>query len=964
MKKAVLIPALMLLMALAHGYPVLIRSWNPQADAKTLSQMNISVVNVNRQSGSITAYVRGNEEFEELLDHGFQAAKLPDEARENALRLHSQDPGSAPRDEYYTIDQYHQFMVDTAAQYPNICQLVQVGTSIQNRPLYFLKITDNPALEEAEPEFKYISSMHGNEVVGYDMCIRLIQLLTSEYGTDARITDLVNSTEIWICPMMNPDGFVLGQRYNAAGVDLNRNFPMPTGNQHPDGNAWAPENIAVMDFCNDQSFVLSANFHTGALVMNYPWDYTYNLTPDDALIQAAALSYSIHNLPMYNSTEFPNGITNGAEWYVITGSMQDWNYGYTDCIDITAEISNSFWPPASTLPTYWAQNQESMLSYLEFVHKGVHGLVTSSSGTPLDAKITVQGNAKAMHTDPDVGDFHRLLLPGSYTITAESYGYLPQTAQITVPASGSTSHNFVLEHAVSVNLRGQARDPEGYPLAGLEVALLAETPITANTDALGNFQINGIYEGNYQISFSQAGAVIWETSFLLTRDETRRIFVISDPLELFSDPCETIGNWTATPPWGVSTYQGESVITDSPGGNYANRISKPLLLTNPISLQNIENPVLTFRTAYALENGYDFVYVQASNTTSNWTTLGSITGTQLSWQDMSFSLAQFAGQSVHVRFLIVTDYSVTADGIYLDDITIKGIDSTELIYGDADGNRQLTKADGLSILAYSIGLDPLPDIDPRPWSAERIAACDLDADQSIDAFDAWLLFNYIGEAGWRLPVQTDVPENPGDPVLTAHYNGVLVIDLEHPELLKSISFSTSPVNVVQISHVGTLHDDLYGQFFNADEDRYGYAGHAVQHLSLTVTLEDDPSDFTLQYSLNGVPGSVFISTSAAGDDPLVPVPVFSLAQNHPNPFNPSTRITISLAKAHQTAHLRIYNAKGQLVKTLLSGIQPAGVQNLVWDGRDDFGKPVSSGIYLYRLESGGESLTRKMILLK
>ncbi|MGC9362912.1 MAG: M14 family zinc carboxypeptidase, partial [Candidatus Syntrophosphaera sp.] len=351
------------------AYPVRITSWDIQADVKILNGLNISVDSVNRPSGAIIAFVRDDSEFNILLDNGFPAEKLPDLARENALKLHRDRFLDPPRDEYYTVDQYHQFMIDTADQYPNICELIQAGTSVQNRPLYFLKITDNPTLEEAEPEFKYISTMHGNEVVGYDMCIRLIQHLTSEYGMDARVTDLVDNTEIWINPLMNPDGYVLGQRYNAQGIDLNRNFPMPTGVQHPDGNAWAQENIAVMNLCNDQSFILSANFHTGALVINYPWDHTYALIPDDALCQAAALTYSMHNLPMYNSPEFPNGITNGAQWYVITGSMQDWNYGYTDCLEVTAEISNDFWPPASTLPTYWSENQESMLSYMEFVHK-------------------------------------------------------------------------------------------------------------------------------------------------------------------------------------------------------------------------------------------------------------------------------------------------------------------------------------------------------------------------------------------------------------------------------------------------------------------------------------------------------------------------------------------------------------------------------------------------------------------
>jgi len=149
-------------------------------------------------------------------------------------------------------------------------------------------------------------------------------------------------------------------------------------------------------------------------VANYPWDYTYTLTPDNDILIQAALTYSSHNSSMYNSYEFPQGITNGAQWYVITGSMQDWFYGFTDCMDITMEIGLNKWPPANQLPGFWNLNQESMLSYMEFVHKGVSGLVTSPSGAPLSARISVSGNARQVNTDPDVGDYHRILLQANH----------------------------------------------------------------------------------------------------------------------------------------------------------------------------------------------------------------------------------------------------------------------------------------------------------------------------------------------------------------------------------------------------------------------------------------------------------------------------------------------------------------------------------------------------------------------
>jgi murein tripeptide amidase MpaA len=108
---------------------------------------------------------------------------------------------------------------------------------------------------------KLIGSIHGDETVGYEMLIRTIELLCESYGTDPRITNIVDNTELWINHLYNPDGYVLGQRFNANGVDLNRNFPMPNGITNPDGYPTATENLAMMDFSNQHNFVSGINFH-------------------------------------------------------------------------------------------------------------------------------------------------------------------------------------------------------------------------------------------------------------------------------------------------------------------------------------------------------------------------------------------------------------------------------------------------------------------------------------------------------------------------------------------------------------------------------------------------------------------------------------------------------------------------------------------------------------------------------
>lgn len=361
--------------------------------------------------------------------------------------LTAEDP-KALAPPYHTYATLTADMTAYAADHSSITRLFTLGTSVQGRELWAMLISDNPDDEEDEPEFKYVSTMHGIEPVGMEMCVYFIDLLVNNYGSDTRITDLIDSTAIWIVPLMNPDGLELGSRDNAQGFDLNRNFPeWPEDWQGtifdgaPLDNAGRPPEIShVMEWTASNSFVLSANFHTGALVVNYPYDddnpephpilrsYVDAPTPDDLLFEDISLRYSAYNLPMWNSPTFPQGITNGALWYEIWGGMQDWNYRYASCNEVTIELSNTFIPPAANLPGLWDDNRESMLTYLEAVHIGIRGLVTDhATGEPVYAKVLVAGNAHPVYTDPDVGDYHRMLLPGTYTLHYVAPGYLTKT---------------------------------------------------------------------------------------------------------------------------------------------------------------------------------------------------------------------------------------------------------------------------------------------------------------------------------------------------------------------------------------------------------------------------------------------------------------------------------------------------------------------------------------------------------
>jgi hypothetical protein len=234
---------------------------------------------------------------------------------------------------------------------------------------------------------------------------------------------------------MNPDGYEAGTRGNSQGVDLNRSFPDRIADPHPAPAARQPEVRAVMELFEEHSFALAANYHTGAVLVNYPWDSNPNYesvftpTPDEDWYVELAHAYADNNPMMAGSTEFPGGITNGAAWYAIYGGLQDYSVAFHGTPHVTLELAEDHDVPHEQIPQYWADNEESMLAYLEMGLQGVRGVVTdASTGEPLAASVRVDHNPTEAFSDPDMGDYYRLLLPDTYVLYISSPGY--QTRRI------------------------------------------------------------------------------------------------------------------------------------------------------------------------------------------------------------------------------------------------------------------------------------------------------------------------------------------------------------------------------------------------------------------------------------------------------------------------------------------------------------------------------------------------------
>ncbi|GLD47664.1 probable carboxypeptidase X1 [Lates japonicus] len=347
---------------------------------------------------------------------------------------------------HHNYTEMRKLMKSVTEECPDITRIYTIGKSYMGLKLYVMEISDNPGKHElGEPEFRYVAGMHGNEALGRELVLNLMQYLCKEYKKgNQRVVRLVTETRIHLLPSMNPDGYeeayVKGSelagwadgRYSFEGIDLNHNFPdlnnimwnaqekagdaskvpnhyIPIPEYYTKEDATvAPETRAVINWMQDIPFVLSANLHGGELVVTYPYDCTRDWAPqedtptaDNAFFRWLATVYASTNLVManpdrrichYEDFQSHNNIINGGAWHTVPGSMNDFSYLHTNCFEVTVELSCDKFPHASELPIEWENNKESLLVYMEQVHRGIKGVVRdklTKKGIP-DAIIKVE----------------------------------------------------------------------------------------------------------------------------------------------------------------------------------------------------------------------------------------------------------------------------------------------------------------------------------------------------------------------------------------------------------------------------------------------------------------------------------------------------------------------------------------------------------------------------------------------
>ncbi|CAF1545877.1 unnamed protein product, partial [Rotaria sp. Silwood1] len=299
------------------------------------------------------------------------------------------------------------------------------------------------------PEVKYIGNIHGNEVVGLEVLLYLIEyLLTSN---DTLVYQVMNRSRIWIMPSMNPDGLEKSMygdcssitgRYTLNNIDLNRNFPDYYGATLP-SSIRAQETSAIMSWLANVSFVLSANFHGGSFVINTPLDRYYvgrvSTSDDDDIYQMVAHSY-INRTKQTDkacSNQFTDTgyITRGADWYEIVGGMQDYGYFNYGTIELTLEISCCKYPESNLLAGYWDYNRDAMIGHLLQAQRGVKGLILNEYSQPIPSTEIMINNRKPVVKVTSLGEFWRILLPGTYTLKVLYRGFQIHSREITIQNS-------------------------------------------------------------------------------------------------------------------------------------------------------------------------------------------------------------------------------------------------------------------------------------------------------------------------------------------------------------------------------------------------------------------------------------------------------------------------------------------------------------------------------------------------
>ncbi len=347
---------------------------------ESVLSMGLDIVRYDEASIEVIAF---EDDYRRLAEQGIAMEVMQEDLEAfYQSRLADKDMGG-----YLTLAEINFYIDSIILMHPSIISPKQsLGQSIEGRDIWAFKISDNPLLDEDEPEVLYTAAIHAREVITPLVLQHYINWLVDNYGSDPEATELVNEREMWFVLCVNPDGYYYNELTNPGGggmwrknrrnngggsygVDLNRNWGYEWGydesgsSSSPSAETYRgtaafsePETQAMRDFHLARDFQVSVYYHSYSNLVLYSWGYDYFLTPDDDIFSAAADSMAAHN-------GYDPGPAHGL--YPANGVTDDWVYGEQTLKDKTfaftfevGSYSDGFWPSPSRIPALISENLE------------------------------------------------------------------------------------------------------------------------------------------------------------------------------------------------------------------------------------------------------------------------------------------------------------------------------------------------------------------------------------------------------------------------------------------------------------------------------------------------------------------------------------------------------------------------------------------------------------------------------
>lgn len=297
---------------------------------------------------------------------------------------------------YHSYGELEGDLFTLESSYPNLAKISIIGQSLEGRNIYALKISDNVNAEEGEAEILFIGCHHAREWISLEIPFLLGRYLLENYATDPQVQNLVNQSEIWIVPLVNPDGLYYSihfYRYwrknrrnngdGTYGVDLNRNYGYEWGIDNVGSTPYTfsetyrgaaafsePETRAIRDLFAQRNFGALISYHSFSQLILYPWGYTDLPSPDDLLFEQIATDMSTR-MQAVNGNIYAY-VQAGEGLYLTNGDTADWSYGVYGIPSFTIELPpadrllGQFFNAEEDIQTIFADNLPAMLYLIDW----------------------------------------------------------------------------------------------------------------------------------------------------------------------------------------------------------------------------------------------------------------------------------------------------------------------------------------------------------------------------------------------------------------------------------------------------------------------------------------------------------------------------------------------------------------------------------------------------------------------